>query len=112
SAMDLNRLVRRLDRDFACEIFCHRRLQDDLFSLVLHRSGAVCEQARRFDLRRHVCKLPLDRLKFSDWFAELYALARVFYAGVQSPLPDAERQCGDADAAAVEDRKRLRETRA
>ena len=48
-----------------------------------------------------------DRLKIRDRFAELLSFLGVFYGRFVRALGDADRQCGDRDASAVEDLHRL-----
>ena len=71
--------------------------------------AAACRVSSRaaFDLRRHVGKFELDRLKVGDRFAELLPFLGIFHRGFVSSLSDADRQGRDRDAAAVEDLHRL-----
>src|SRR5439155_22064524 len=102
AAQDLDRLAglapRRLGRE-------QLRLRAGLgvrLAALLQPSGAVDEQPRRVDLRRHVSELLLDRLVFSDRLAERAPFLGVLARDVVRGLRDPERLRRDADPAAVE----------
>ena len=69
---------------------------------VERRGGAPQERARRFELRRHVGELELQRLEIRDALAEGLALARVGERLVERRLRAAERAGADIEPAAVE----------
>jgi hypothetical protein len=73
-----------------------------LFAGVLHRRGAMAEQARGVDLRGHVGEHELDGLEVGDRLAERLALLRVIARRFVRAAGDADGQRADGDAAAVE----------
>ena len=77
--------------------------------MILEIGGAIREQPRRFDPRRDVGQLPLDRLERRDRLAELLALLRVAQRRLVGALRQADRQRRDPDAAAVEHLQRVDE---
>ena len=80
-------------------------MADSLLTLapgILEPGGAQRQQPRGVDLRRHVRQFVLDRLKFRDEAAELFALFGVFQRRFISALRDAHRKRRDGNAPAVE----------
>src|SRR5438876_10230065 len=59
------------------------------------------QKTRSGNLRCHVGKLELDRLKLGDRLSELLALLCVMQRGFICALRHAHGQCSDADSAAV-----------
>ena len=70
--------------------------------LILHPRGAIGQQARGVDLRRHVGQLVLDGLKLRDGPAELLALLGILQRRFVSALRGADRERRDRNAPAVQ----------
>ncbi len=68
--------------------------------------GAIGEQPRAIDLRRHIGKHRLNRLKVGDRLTELSALAGIVERLIEAALRDADRLSGDADPAAIKSLER------
>src|SRR5258706_5833374 len=77
AAEDLHALLRRPDGHFRRVELGHGRELRDALPFVLDRGGAVAEQTRGVDLRRHVGEHELDGLELRDGLAERRALLGV-----------------------------------
>ena len=84
AAVNLHGFIRDAHGDFARVKLRHARFLRDARVVIPRSDGAVGEpggligqQPRRLDLRGHIRQLELNRLKFGDGFAELFALLRI-----------------------------------
>ena len=109
AAVNLHAVVGRLDRDLARIELRHRRFERRPPAAILQIRRAIGQQARRFDARRVVGELPLNRLERADRLAERLALLRVAERRLVGALRQADRQRRDADAAGVEHLHRVDE---
>src|ERR1700729_2517606 len=103
AAEELDSLVADAHGDFAGEELGHGRLTGDLAAGILENSSALGEKACGIQLGSHVGELPLDALELGDGFAELPAFLDVFEGSLECAAADAEGECSDGDASAVED---------
>jgi hypothetical protein len=69
---------------------------------ISERGGAPGEEPGGIDFRRHVCKLPLDRLEICEPLPELMPLERIRLRNVEGRLRDSDGLRRDPDSAAVE----------
>src|SRR5919109_5325225 len=106
AAEDLDRLARVAAGHLRREELRLRALLGVREALLLAPGGAIREQTRGVDLRRHVRELPLDRLELCDALPELTPLERVVAGEVVGGLGEAYRLRADPDAASVERRHR------
>src|ERR687884_1007279 len=92
AAVYLHGLLRYANGDFAGVELGHRGLFRRRLAGVLQGGGLIRQQARRFDLCRHVGELELNRLELGNRAPELVALAGVLQRRLVSALRGADRQ--------------------
>src|SRR5580692_13176206 len=109
SAVNLYGLIRYAHSHFARIKLRHAGFLRDARIVVPSADSAIREprslirqQARRFDLCRHIGELELDRLKFRDGLAELLALLRVAHRSFVRALRHTQSQRSDRNPAAVQ----------
>src|SRR3954471_19906102 len=97
AAMDLHRLVGRLDGQPSGLQLRLRRHEAEVAPLILEPCRLVGEQTSRLDLRGQVGELRLDRLEARDRLPERAPFLRVRERLVQGPLrqPDSHRRDPD-----------------
>ena len=100
--MDAHRLGRDLERGLAREQLRHPGLDVGALARLLALRRVAREQARRFELRRHVGELHLDRLVLGDRLAHRAALLRVRDRGVERGPRHADCTRRDVDAPDLE----------
>src|SRR5688572_33143150 len=102
AAENLDAVLRHSDGDLARVQLRHCRLQRRPQPLLLHRGGAVCQQARRLDTAGVLHELGADALKGPDRLAELLPHEGVGAGGFVRTLRKADGERRDSDAARVE----------
>ena len=102
AAVDLHGFARRVDGDLGRVELRHRRRLADRPSLLAQPGGLVDEIAGVLHRDRHVGALERDRLVAADGTAERLALLRVRDRRVETGGGHTECECGDRDAAVVE----------
>jgi hypothetical protein len=90
--------------------FGHRRFARDFAPRILQNRSALGEQPRGVELGRHVRELPLNALKLRDGLAKLAPFLDILQRRIERAAPDAQRQCGNRDAAAIENPHRIDES--
>ncbi len=100
--MDLHRFVGHAHRALGGEQLGHRRLFVHAVALIFQPRRPQRQQPRGVDFGRHVGQFVLNRLKFRNKSAELFALLGIFERRFIRALRDAYRQRRNRDAPAVQ----------
>ena len=88
----------------------HGGLGDEWIAGIAQAGGIVDQQTCRFHLHGDLRDLELHSLKLGDRFAKFLSLLCISNGSLVGALGDADGQCSDRDAAAVEDLHRLDES--